>query len=167
MKKIDSTVRSNNPQQRVFDKFNNKAFGENSFLYIYFFEDSAVSVLPARQAPYFLILALASPSLFIPRNALSANPPRQRLFSFALVAGCDRRQPARKISPPSGVNRVCPPRLRRHSEADEGWPVFFFVRSSSRFLAVSPSFFLLLVLPQREMTIAAKYRDRRKAFAFY
>lgn len=52
-----------------------------------------------------------------------------------------------------GVNRVCPPRLRQLSASKGG-------RFSSSFEPLPSSFrcFLLLVLSQREMTIAAKYR---------
>lgn len=100
-----------------------------------------------------------SPFLFIPRNALSANPPRRRLFSFALaplVAAPDATAASQEDKSLPGVNRVCPPRLRRRSAPKGG-------RFPSSFeLLPDPRRFLLSVLPlsQRETTIAEISRRR-------
>lgn len=152
---------SNNPQQCVFGKFTIRhSVHTRKQLFVFFSEILARGwrSFPFCQLDKHLIFlySTASPSLFILWDALSANPPEQRLFSFALVpvaAAPDATAASQEDKSLPGVNRVCPPRLRWLSASKGG-------RFSSSFEPLPSSFrcFLLLVLSQREMTIAAKYR---------
>lgn len=141
----------------IFGEFNNNSVYTRKQLF------SEIWARQQRSFPFcqldkhlIFLYSFASPSLFIPRNALSANPLGQRLFSFALVpvaAAPDATAVSQEDKSLPGVNLVCPPRLRRLSVPKGG-------RFSSSFEPLASSFrcFLLLVLSQREMTIAAKYR---------
>lgn len=98
------------------------ALRENSFLY--FFGGGGGRIrFASSTSTLFSYTRPTSPSLFIPRNALSANPPGRRLFSFALVpvvAAPDATAASQEDKSLPGVNRVCPPRLRRRSAPKGG-----------------------------------------------
>lgn len=112
---FDQTTRS----IRVFDKYNNKTHSVYTWkqLFVFFRRFDRFRFASSTSTLFSYTRSRRRPSSFCGMHFRQIRPGNDfsRLRSFALPRRRMRPPPARKISPRPGVNRVCPPRLRRLS----------------------------------------------------